>query len=73
MPITTMTSREFNQVASRAKKAAGDGPVFITDRGVPAHVLLSTEYHRTLTGHQMTIAEAVGQANATPAIKWSKS
>jgi hypothetical protein len=35
--ITTLSSREFNQDTSRAKKADGDGPVFITDRGVPAH------------------------------------
>ena len=43
MTITTLTSREFNQDTSRAKKAAARGPVFITDRGRPAHVLLSIE------------------------------
>ena len=62
MPITTMTSREFNQDASRAKKAAGDGPVFITDRGEPAHVLLSIEDYRKLTGSQITVADAVAQS-----------
>ena len=61
MLITTMTSREFNQDASRAKKAAGDGPVFITDRGEPAHVLLTIEDYRKLTDNQMTVADAVGQ------------
>ncbi len=61
MPITTITSRDFNQDASRAKKAANDGPVFITDRGQPAHVLLSIEDYRKLTGSQMTVAEALGQ------------
>ena len=61
MPITTMTSREFNQDASRAKKAASDGPVFITDRGEPAHVLLSIEDYRKLTGNQMTVADAIAQ------------
>jgi len=51
--ITTLTSREFNQHASEAKKAARRGPVFITDRGRPAHVLLSIEeYHRLTGGHQ---------------------
>ena len=64
MPITTMTSREFNQDASRAKKAAGAGPVFITDRGRTAHVLLSIEDYRKLTGNQMTVAEAVAQDDA---------
>ena len=37
MTITTMTSREFNQDAGGAKKAAEKGPVIITDRGRPAH------------------------------------
>lgn len=41
---TTLSSREFNQDTSGAKKAANEGPVFITDRGRPAHVLLSPGY-----------------------------
>lgn len=61
MPVTTMTSREFNQDSSRAKKAASDGPVFITDRGKPAHVLLSIEEYRKLTGNEMSLAEALAQ------------
>ena len=61
MPITTMTSREFNQDASRAKKAASAGPVFITDRGRAAHVLLSIGDYRRLTGSQSTVAEALAQ------------
>ena len=43
MTITTVTSRELNHDIGRAKKAAKSGPVFITDRGKPAHVLLSIE------------------------------
>ncbi|MFO8151632.1 type II toxin-antitoxin system Phd/YefM family antitoxin [Thioalkalivibrio sp.] len=51
--MTTFTSREFNQRASEAKKAAKEGPVFITDRGRPAHVLLSIqEYQRLAAGPQ---------------------
>jgi prevent-host-death family protein len=61
VPITTLTSREFNQDTSRAKKAARDGPVFITDRGEPAHVLLSIDEYRRLTGGGMTLAEALAQ------------
>jgi len=57
--ITTLTSREFNQDTSRAKKAAGDGPVFITDRGVPAHVLLSIAEYQRITGRDRTIVEAL--------------
>ena len=36
MPITTLSSREFNHDAGRAKKAALHGPVFTTDRGRPS-------------------------------------
>ena len=45
---TTISSREFNQDAGGAKKAADKGPVIITDRGRPAHVLLSFEDYRKL-------------------------
>jgi prevent-host-death family protein len=55
--ITTLSSREFNQDASRAKKAAHDGPVFITDRGRPAHVLLSIDEYQRLTGSAVSIVE----------------
>ena len=52
MTITTLSSRQFNQDASKAKKAAIAGPVFITDRGRPAHVLLSfAEYKKLTAGH----------------------
>jgi prevent-host-death family protein len=50
MAMTTLSSREFNQDTGRAKKAAAEGPVFITDRGRPAHVLLSIEAYRRLAG-----------------------
>jgi len=59
MPITSLSSREFNQDASRAKKATRSGPVFITDRGKPAHVLLSIEDYRRLAGGQPKIADAL--------------
>jgi prevent-host-death family protein len=49
MTITTLTSREFNQDTAKAKRAAAEGPVFITDRGKPAHVLLSIDEYRQLT------------------------
>jgi prevent-host-death family protein len=59
MTISTLTSREFNQDVSRAKKAAYAGPVFITDRGRPAHVLLNIEEYRRLTGERTSIADAL--------------
>jgi prevent-host-death family protein len=57
MTITTITSREFNQDASRAKRQAEQGPVFITDRGRPAHVLLTIGDYRRLTGTKPKIAD----------------
>jgi len=60
MKITTLSSREFNQDTSRAKKAATKGPVFITDRGTPAHVLLSIEEYQRLTGGQGDIIQSLG-------------
>jgi prevent-host-death family protein len=62
--ITTLTSREFNQDASRAKKAANKGPVFITDRGKPAHVLLTVEAYRQLTGSRRKIADILAMPGA---------
>jgi prevent-host-death family protein len=57
MTITTISSREFNQDTSGAKKAAENGPVFITDRGRPAHVLLTIDEYRKLTGNHANIVE----------------
>ena len=59
MTITTLSSREFNQDTGRAKKAAADGPVFITDRGRPAHVLLSIEEYQRITGDKRNLVEAL--------------
>lgn len=59
MAITTLSSREFNQDTSRAKKAASEGPVFITDRGKPAHVLLSIEEYQRITSRRRNIVEAL--------------
>ena len=59
MTITTVTSRELNQDVARAKRAARSGPVFITDRGKPAHVLLSIEEYRRLAGDGRNLLEAL--------------
>ncbi|MBV8972214.1 MAG: type II toxin-antitoxin system Phd/YefM family antitoxin [Sphingomonadaceae bacterium] len=55
--MTTVTSREFNQDAGRAKRAAAIGPVFITDRGRPAHVLLRIEDYERLVGGGASIVD----------------
>lgn len=57
MQIRTISSREFNQDVSAAKKAANEGPVYITDRGRLAHVLLSIEDFQRLTGAGGNIVE----------------
>ena len=59
--VTKLSSREFNQDTGRAKKAARKGPVFITDRGRPAHVLLTIEDYERLSGGGMSLATAVAQ------------
>jgi prevent-host-death family protein len=61
MAVTTVSSRQFNQDASGAKKAAKKGPVFITDRGRPAHVLMTIEEYHRLTGRNISLAAALAQ------------
>lgn len=55
--MTIMSSREFNQDTGKAKKAAENGPVFITDRGRPGHVLLSIDDYRRLTSGEKSLAD----------------
>lgn len=64
MGMTTINSRTFNQDASGAKRASLDGPVFITDRGKPAHVLLSIEAYRRLTGAKESILDLLADPAA---------
>ena len=71
MSFTTITGRAFNQAVSEAKKAANLGPVFITDRGRPAHVLMSMATYQRLTGQQSKIADLLFMPGA-PGMK-SKS
>jgi prevent-host-death family protein len=59
MTITTLSSREFNQQASEAKRATNNGPVIITDRGRPAHVLLSFADYQRLTKQRRNIADVL--------------
>ena len=54
--LKTISSREFNQDVSGAKQAAEDGPVFITDRDNPTHVLLTVEDYYRLLGTTESVA-----------------
>ena len=66
MPVTTLTSEEFDQNVQGAKKAASDGPVFITDRGRRTHVLLSIEEYQRLTGQRRNIVDALAMPGTPP-------
>jgi prevent-host-death family protein len=62
--ITTFSSREFNQDTGRAKKASETGPVFITDRGKPAHVLMTFSDYQRVVGKRKNILDLVGMKGA---------
>ena len=64
MAITKLSSREFNQDTGAAKKAAKKGPVFITDRGRPSHVLLTVEEYDRLTGEQKSVVDLLAMPEA---------
>lgn len=63
MSITTISSREFNQDVSKAKRAAFQGPVFISDRGRPAHVLLSIEEYQKITKQKQSIVDLLAMSS----------
>ncbi len=55
--MKVVSSREFNQDVSQAKRLARLEPVFVTDRGRPTHVLMSIETFRQLTSKNETIVD----------------
>lgn len=62
---TRMSSRDFNQRVNEAKQASKRGPVFITRRGKPEHVLLSIEAYEQLTGAGTRIADLLAEPSGT--------
>jgi prevent-host-death family protein len=62
--MSTFTSREFNQDTGRAKKKAVHGPVYITDRGKPSHVLLSYKDYKAMTQKKLSIGEMLSMEGA---------
>ena len=64
---STLTSRDFNQDVSRAKRAADAGPVIITDRGRPAYVLLRHEDWRRAGGAGVSILDLLADPAAEAA------
>lgn len=57
---TMLTSREFNQDSSRAKKLSEKEPVIITNRGKPAHVLMSFDQYNKLLNQQSLVTDLLG-------------
>lgn len=55
----SLTSRELNHDVSKAKKAAEAGPVLITDRGRPSHVLMTYSEFERLTGKRRNLVDAL--------------
>lgn len=53
-----VSARDFNRDVSAAKRSAALGPVFITDRGEPSHVLLTVQEYRRLSGEETSLADA---------------
>jgi PHD/YefM family antitoxin component YafN of YafNO toxin-antitoxin module len=64
--MKVITSREFNQDVSQAKRAARVAPVFITDRGKATHVLMSVEAYRKLAGQTETIVDLLAMPRLPP-------
>lgn len=62
MSITTVSSREFNQDVSKAKRATLSGPVLITDRGHPSHVLMTIEEYHKITDKKVSIVELLAMS-----------
>lgn len=69
--MTTLTTREASQDFSRAKRAAEEGPVFITEYGKPAIVLITHKDWLALTKqaptlHELLADKAAGKVRLEP-------
>jgi len=60
MATTRLSSREFNQGTGRAKRASRKGPVIITERGRPTHVLMTFDDYQRLLKARGNILDALG-------------
>ncbi len=70
MSRSTMSSREFNQDTAGAKRAAENGPVYITDRGRPAHVLLSYESYVSIVGEEESLVDLLSGPAGVGAVEF---
>ncbi len=65
MQLTTISSREFNHNTSKAKRNALNGPVIITDRNHPSHVLLSIKDYQNITEQKESIINLLSMPSST--------
>ena len=68
MAITTLSSQALRRDVIGALEATKSGPVFITDRGEPAHVLLRFEDYQRLTKQRRNIADALAMPGLLDAV-----
>jgi prevent-host-death family protein len=66
----TISSRAFNQDTAGAKRAAREGPVFITDRGLPSYVLLTFEEYTRLAEEQPSITTLLSKPSGIENIEF---
>nr|WP_213955211.1 MULTISPECIES: type II toxin-antitoxin system prevent-host-death family antitoxin [unclassified Variovorax] len=67
----TFSSRDFTRDVGAAKRAASEGPVFITDRGRPAFALLRIEeYYRLAGKREMSLLELMDSLPGTEGIEF---
>lgn len=64
--MKVVTSREFNQDVSAAKRLARIEPLFVTDRGRPTHVLMSIDTFRRMQGQRESIVDLLALADPAP-------
>ena len=69
--MKTVSSREFNQDVSNAKRLAREQPVFVTDRGKPTHVLVSMNAYRQLVGKPEGLADLLVAQSRLPDVDWA--
>lgn len=70
--MKVVTSREFNQDVSQAKRFAAYEPVLVTDRGKPTHVLMSIEAFREMSGQHGSIVQLLAAPPGAPALDRSR-
>jgi len=75
--MKVVSSRDFNQDVSQAKRAARIEPVFITDRGRPTHVLMSIDNFKHLTGQTESMVDLLAlpdsvEAEAPRSTAWER-